>query len=86
MNAINYCSTLEQTVSRNDRVLINHCVAVMENPLLYVPEYVELMFPKFLHAFSYLQVRAVVGKVDLLVSSSSYCHLFSLKTEEISKL
>jgi len=62
MNAVqNYCSTLEQHCKQKRMgtlSLLNHCVVVLENPLLHSPEYVELTFPKFLHALSHLPVES----------------------------
>ena len=62
MNAIqNYCSTLEQHCKQKRMgtlSLLNHCVVVLENPLLHSPEYVELTFPKFLQALSHLPVES----------------------------
>jgi len=62
MNAIqNYCSTLEQHCKQKRMgtlSLLNHCVVILENPLLHSPEYVELTFPKFLHALSHLPVES----------------------------
>jgi len=55
----NYCNNLEQMCKQGTSPLLkslNHCVIVFENPLLHSPEYVELVFPKFLQALSYLPV------------------------------
>ena len=55
----NYCNNLEQLCKQGTSPLLkslNHCVILLENPLLHSPEYVEQAFPKLLQALSYLPI------------------------------
>lgn len=62
----NYCNNLEQLCKQGTSPLLkslNHCVIVLENPLLHSPEYVEQAFPKFLQALSFLPINSEIELV-----------------------
>ena len=55
----NYCNNLEQLCKQGTSPLLkslNHCVILLENPLLHSPEYVEKAFPRLLQSLSYLPI------------------------------
>ena len=57
----NYCNNLEQLCKQGTSPLLkslNHCVIVLENPLLHSPEYLEQAFPKFLQALNFLPINS----------------------------
>ena len=67
----NYCNNLEQLCKQGTSPLLkslNHCVIVLENPLLHSPEYVEQAFPKFLQALSYLPINSELELVKWYAS------------------
>ena len=69
----NYCNNLEQLCKQGTSPLLkslNHCIIVLENPLLHSPEYVEQVFPKFLQALSHLPINSELELVKWYASYS----------------
>lgn len=67
----NYCNNLEQLCKQGTSPLLkslNHCVIMLENPLLHSPEYVEQAFPKLLQALGHLPIDSELELVKWYAS------------------
>ena len=67
----NYCNNLEQLCKQGTSPLLkslNHCIILLENPLLHSPEYVEQAFPRLLQALNHLPIDSELELVKWYAS------------------